>query len=492
MKRLFCIFVMVCFSILNLVGGAQATPERPLVVIPGILGTKLCEKATGKIVWGNRWSLGNFSQLALPLPLDESKLTHQACGLIDSVNILGPWQIHQYDDLFSTLSDLGYKEGGNLFVFDYDWRLSNRSNAKRLQEFIARKIPDGKFDLLVHSMGGLVARVWLSELGGAPRVVNFLTFGTPQLGAATTFKTLDEGWGFWGNLAAHGLGSIRETTLTFPSVYELLPFYPKCCAFQSPTSQLPDYFDPFIAKNWEKFAWLPQSFQQPDRKAWLKTTLENSRSLLALPIPRGPYVVMVVNSLIPTAWRVFLDPKTGKVLNYMDQPGDGTVAQWSAANNVLVEARPSLTSHQTIFADDAARQVIRWVLAGGAQPTSGVAFDVKASLKTGTGKFVNLRNAAVQLDPPVVESGQSARLIVRLGGFQDLAEADLSNITAQFERSSDQMPLVSREVEPDVDGKTLVTLTYSFQAPAEAGSFAAVAVLPGVASISDIGLVVPK
>jgi pimeloyl-ACP methyl ester carboxylesterase len=472
---------------------SQPHPERPVVVIPGILGSKICEKSTGNVVWGDKWSLGNFSKLALPVSFDEGNLPLRACGLINSVNILGPWQIHQYDDLFSTLGGMGYKEENkNLFVFDYDWRLSNRTSARRLQEFLQKNLPTGKFDLVVHSMGGIVAKVWMAELGGASRVSTFLTFGTPQLGSATTFKTLDDGWGFWGNLAAHGLGSVRETSMTFPSVYELLPSYQKCCAFKSNTSPLPNYFDPFQSASWEKFSWLPAEFSNPDRKAWLKRTLQGARVILGLAVPPGPKVVMVVNSLIPTTWRVFFDAASGKVLNYMDQPGDGTVAQWSASNNQLNEGRPSLTSHQTIFADDAARQVLKWVLADGAQPTSGFTLEVKASLETNNSKFVNLRSAAAQIDPPVLEPGQAGNFVVRLGGYQDLAESDLSNIEARLDGSSNKLILTGREIEPDLDGKTLLVLTYAFQAPEDIGSFAATVKLPAVANISDTGLVIPK
>lgn len=486
-------FLAILFSalLLSVPGHTQPSPDRPLVIIPGILGSKLCEKATGKVIWGDRWSLANFNQLALVLPIDETKLVHRPCGLIEAVNILGPWQIHQYDDLFSTLASLGYKQNQNLFVFDYDWRQSNRSSAKRLNDFISTKIPTGKFDLVVHSMGGLVARVWMAEMNGGARVANFVTFGTPQLGSATTFKTLDEGWGFWKNLAAHGIDSIRETVLTFPSIYELLPSYEKCCAFKQPSSVTPVYFDPFQSGSWERFGWMPQSLRTPDRKAWLKETLVNARGVLNLAVPPGPNVVMVVNSLVPTSWRVFFDPSNGNVLSYMDQPGDGTVAQWSAANNHLNEARPSLTSHQTIFADDAARQVLRWVLVSGPQPTGAVVFDVKATLKTNTGKFVSLRNASVTLDPPVLEPGQQGRFIVKLGGFQDLVNADLTNMTVRLD-DGPVLSLVNRETEPDVDGKTLVTLTYSFMSPDQLGAFAATAVLPAVASLSDTGLVVPK
>jgi hypothetical protein len=57
---------LTCFSLLAAMQQplvAQASPDRPVVVIPGILGSKICEKASGKVIWGDRWSLGNFQEL---------------------------------------------------------------------------------------------------------------------------------------------------------------------------------------------------------------------------------------------------------------------------------------------------------------------------------------------------------------------------------------------------------------------------------------------
>src|SRR6267142_4777440 len=149
---------------------AQSSPERPVVVIPGILGSKLCERSSGTIIWGDRRSLEKFAQLALPAHYDPATLKHVPCGLVENVNILGPWQVHQYDDLLNTLNGMGYQNGVNLFVFDYDWRLSNRESARRLNSFIAQKIPSGQFDLVTHSMGGIVAKLWMVEQGGVSRV----------------------------------------------------------------------------------------------------------------------------------------------------------------------------------------------------------------------------------------------------------------------------------------------------------------------------------
>ena len=64
------------------------------------------------------------------------------------------------------------------FQFDYDWRRDNVENAKRLHRFIVEKRkyvraehkkrfgvdnPNIKFDIVAHSMGGLVVRAYLQD-----------------------------------------------------------------------------------------------------------------------------------------------------------------------------------------------------------------------------------------------------------------------------------------------------------------------------------------
>src|SRR5439155_667716 len=89
--------------------------------------------------------------------------------------------------------------------------------------------------------------------------------------------------------------------------------------------------------------------------------------------------------------------------------------------------------------------------------------------------------------------GQAGRVILEVGGLQDLAEADVSNIEARLDVAPG-VPLLqsSREVEPDIAGKTLLRLIFSFVAPSALGSFSATVTLPAVANISDTGLVIPK
>jgi pimeloyl-ACP methyl ester carboxylesterase len=465
-------------------------PDRPVVFVPGILGSKLCEQDTGKTIWGDRWSLSNVAQLALPVDHEAAPPRHVPCGLIETVNILGPFQIHQYDDLLRTFSDLGYEAGKTLLVFPYDWRLSNRHNARLLQAFIAEKLPAGQFDMVVHSMGGLVAKIWMNENAGGARIGTFVTLGTPYLGSANTFKTLDEGWGFWGNLAAKGLKNIRESALSWPSLYELLPTYQRCCGFQASSAGPPAFFDPLTAVNWSRFQWMPASFKTPERQKWLESVLAIARDISKLEIPQGPMVVPIVNGLIPTAWRVVFDNNNGRVIQYILQPGDGTVYQNSAANNRLVDARPALTSHQTIFADDAARQVIRWVLTKGPEPTRGTLTGIMASLRTADEKLVSITSASVEVVPSVLGKGQDAEIVVELTGDPDLDAADLKNLTIVM----DGAPLSAvprRQLSKPTPDSSIVRLTYPIKAPLSPGAFLVTARLPGVADLPDIALVVP-
>jgi len=467
-----------------------AAPERPVVFIPGMIGSRLCERATGNVVWGERTSLRNFKELELPIRFDIATLPHVACGPLRSVQVLGPWRYHQYDDLFTTLLGIGFSENVNLHVFSYDWRLSNRHNAAEFARFVSQKIPSGQFDIVAHSMGGIIAKLWLAQHGGDERVKWFITLGTPFWGSASALKTLDEGWGFWANLAARGLETVRATTLTFPSVYELLPNYERCCAFQVPGSTQPDFFDPFDPEVWRLFNWVPASFKNPDRLTWLSAVLADAKAIAQVKLPVGVQVVPIASSLIDTSWRAIFNKSDGKVVRYIAQPGDGTVYQLSAANGVIADARPSLTEHQRIFADDAARQIIRWVLVGGQEPVAGFLTNIKARLRTASGLEVPLSSVRVEIIPGIIEPNQDGNLFVELTGDSHLADSDLSNLTASLGAPSSPLQSAEREVVRVAAGEAFVRLSFKFRAPAEGGPFSATVKLPNVADISDVGLVV--
>jgi triacylglycerol lipase len=84
-----------------------------------------------------------------------------------------------------------------LYTFDYDWWNHNAYSAERLRESVNRIIAanpaTGKVDLVTHSMGGLVGRYYIKNLGGATKVDDFVSLAGPNHG---TTKVEGFGGGF--------------------------------------------------------------------------------------------------------------------------------------------------------------------------------------------------------------------------------------------------------------------------------------------------------
>lgn len=71
---------------------------------------------------------------------------------------------------------------GRQIAFDYRSAGSIERLALRLKREIDASIGGGRIDLVAHSMGGLIARYYLQQLGGARRVDRLITLGTPHRG----------------------------------------------------------------------------------------------------------------------------------------------------------------------------------------------------------------------------------------------------------------------------------------------------------------------
>ncbi len=56
-----------------------------------------------------------------------------------------------------------------------------------LRESLRTEVRGGRIDLVCHSLGGVVARFYLQELGGARRVDRCITLGTPHLGTYNAY-----------------------------------------------------------------------------------------------------------------------------------------------------------------------------------------------------------------------------------------------------------------------------------------------------------------
>ena len=126
---------LVIFLLWPIALQAQSTrPLNPVILLPGILGSKLCDGQA--VIWGDVLNtVHRFSELELPLDPAQNRLT--PCGLVDQVQVFGPFRIGIYNSLLTALADLGFRKDQNLFIFDYDWRRSTLEGAVRLKDFIA-------------------------------------------------------------------------------------------------------------------------------------------------------------------------------------------------------------------------------------------------------------------------------------------------------------------------------------------------------------------
>ncbi|NKE63209.1 hypothetical protein FXN61_43395 [Lentzea sp. PSKA42] len=209
-----------------------------VVVLPGILGSTLRDKegmvweVSGRAALRAVLTLGRHLQrLRLPSGIGDE---HPGDGIepvalmADLHVIPGIWTpLKGYDRVTRRMNSLGYTvEKGNLLLFAYDWRLSNRYNgallARRVDEALDRIGPDAKVSFVCHSMGGLVARWCIEQCGIAERTDKLITMGTPYRGAAAALDQLVNG-------VRKGLGplaiDLTEFARSLPSLHQLLPEY---------------------------------------------------------------------------------------------------------------------------------------------------------------------------------------------------------------------------------------------------------------------------
>lgn len=276
--------------------------RNPVIVIPGVLGSRLEDAASQKTVWGAFGGRGvNVKQAAdqrlFALPMDPKlsfdQLTDdvEPAGVLDRIRmrIVGlPLQLKAYHQILMTLGVGGYRDdtisdidyGENHFTcfqFDYDWRRDNVENAHRLADFIEEKqayvqaemerlYPEReepiKFDIIAHSMGGLLTRYFLrygtADLpadgtlpevtwAGAEHVEKVVVIGTPNAGAVDALMQLVEGRKF-GPMTPRYEASLLAT---FPSAYQLLPRV-RHKPLVDDRGQALDFMDPEL---WRQHGW---------------------------------------------------------------------------------------------------------------------------------------------------------------------------------------------------------------------------------------------
>lgn len=463
----------VMLSLFAALHDAAAQPQRPLVFVPGILGSRLVDDS-GSVMWGDRNSYLNFPKLEIT-PSGPIAALHSDGRLIESINVLGPfWTIHQYDTLLHYLHSIGYVDNETLFVFAYDWRLSNFDTAKQLKNFVddpkRRPLHDGQFDLLSHSMGGIVSKLWMLKEGGSAHVHKAIYMGTPFQGSMNVFETLSDGWGDFTNFIAGGLPTVRRVALSFPALYELLPTYDKCCRLGSPEKYTP--LDVLDVATWRNRDWLPSEYRADGpRGAAFERGLSQAKrieELMRQPIANVTQLLMA-GDYFDTGLYLYVpaDRQSWRDWNFRRSKGDGTVPVWSAANNFssIEGTEPSFQQHATIFADHYLQNKLARELLDTAPPP--VKRDVLGEIDTPKHEKRRLDLARTNLSPAIAEPGAKATLTVAFEFQTDVSRGDVRPTAQLLQPGAARAPVTLVETTTDADlAVRRLTFAGSLVAPA--------------------------
>ena len=402
-------------------GAPTAHPHRPLVFIPGMYGSRLCRPnpanpAEPIAVWGTLGTLSRFSSLRIVHTSGAIRDDVKPCGLIREVAFLGLYTQEVYGPIIKHLERLGYREGRDLFVFDYDWRRSVFDNAEALADFVRERVPDtsGRVDILAHSMGGLVARVYAVKLGGGARIAQLLSAGTPFLGSVKVFESIESGWGSVANYLFGGVATFRRSLLSFPSVFELMARYGACC--DGGVADAPA-FAPSDVNAWRALRW---EGVDPEAMPDLAATFSRVRELAAIvdtPLPAGVEDVMLIGVDQRTPQRFGLERRGDAVAIRMQTTwgGDGTVPRESATIPRAMVYPTSFADHQRILNDPQMQQFIGVALTRGpAEAIRTVPVRPRSQVRTTDGRRTQLVGVAVVPDQSLYRAGDAGRVHVHV------------------------------------------------------------------------------
>jgi pimeloyl-ACP methyl ester carboxylesterase len=277
---------------------APGSGKPPIIFIPGMLGSRLVNRRTAEVVWPDLRVDGE----AIALPISAPVLAQNTDDVVATevveeakVSALIP-EISVYGPLLEALERYGgYKRasfdapppGGDrdtLYLFPYDWRRDVVESARTLGcmiEELKRRLgrPDLRFDLVTHSMGGLVARYYAMygerdvldvvvacpDWSGARNLNRVVMIAAPNAGSMNALRVLLKGFSamsFARPFRALPRSLSRQlpfarvglrVTFTLPAIYQLLPPRGHARFFSAHLSPLPvDLYDP---ETWRRFKW---------------------------------------------------------------------------------------------------------------------------------------------------------------------------------------------------------------------------------------------
>jgi hypothetical protein len=376
----------------------EGVKRNPLIIVHGFLGASLIDIKTKENVWGTFSAAGTISVSAdqvkdITHPMAHNKALKDlkddviAERLLETakISVLGTtFEVNAYKNMIDILIKGGYvpankplpedKKYASMFLFGYDWRRDLPENAARLQKFIKEKkaymqkqyeeqygIKDYnvQFDVIAHSMGGLVSRYFLRygdqdlpkdgsmpklDWGGSKFIDRLIIVGTPNAGYLDTYLEMIRGGGVHPYPPA-ALG-------TLPTYYQMLPA-PGTKSFAYSDDPDGEEIDIFDSRIWEKYKW---SLADPKQDKTLKILLPDIKSkkkryeialdhlnkcltrakqfIKAMQIKASPpddvKLYLVFGYGVKTTKRALINRKTGKIDKITYTSGDGKVGSQSA------------------------------------------------------------------------------------------------------------------------------------------------------------------
>ncbi len=335
---------------LHAIAASYDAPPRPAIIIPGFGVTRLFDPVDHRYVWGTgRATVQTKYEDDLDLPVDAAgNVGHDRLVPRGYAGSRGPvntgWQLMEGLHKFGR-----YTPERDVFPFYYDWRLSARQTAARLDELVDRARRERgteKVDLVTHSAGAIVALTYVKLGAGASKVEHLVLIAPTQRGLIDAFRVLVRPERFLRRVFS------AEMVATWPFVAELLPEDGRFLIDERGQTIDRDLWTP---NGWRGI----QPFVHPQLLAAARALRDELRSK---PMPSRIRVSVIAGDCVATAHQVLmrgdgsfvfypseLKPNERKLQSTLFEPGDGTVPISSAAAGS--EAMIVCDGHQGIAAD---------------------------------------------------------------------------------------------------------------------------------------------
>jgi pimeloyl-ACP methyl ester carboxylesterase len=257
---------------------AASEDRMPVILIPGLLGSRLARASDGVEVWpGSTRKLLTSDFTDLALRIDPETLEPVDDGLVPAAIFEAAVGKDFYQRIMQELREAGgyrimapgrplVQQRARLYVFTYDWRQDIVKTVRKLDELIEQirvdyRDPQLRVDVIAHSMGGLIVRYF--ERYGTVDVLDGNTFSVTGLGLAKLRRVVLLGTPNQGTVTAvHkflngyrvGISALpTEGVATMPATFQLFPH--PLVDWVVNINGKPLNFDVFDVEFWRRYEW---------------------------------------------------------------------------------------------------------------------------------------------------------------------------------------------------------------------------------------------